>query len=96
MRTRSFVKENPKAGDINNGMIAHGNDKSRNMDIQDIIALLCYYYRVELSMHSFGSKACTPSEVLDSRKLMEHPSAKDAVLTLGSVSPGSGVLHQEF
>ena len=27
MRTRSFVKENPKAGDINYGMIAHGNDK---------------------------------------------------------------------
>ena len=24
MRTRSFVKENPKAGDINYGMIAHG------------------------------------------------------------------------
>ena len=26
---------------------------------------------------------------------MEHLSAKDAVLTLASVSPGSGVLHQE-
>ena len=27
--------------------------------------------------------------------LMEHPSAKDAVLTLAGVSPGSVVLHQE-
>ena len=26
---------------------------------------------------------------------MEHLSAKDAVLTLAGVSPGSGVLHQE-
>ena len=41
-------------------------------------------------------KACIPSEVLDGRKLMEHPSAKDAVLTLAGVSPGSGVLHQGF
>ena len=47
MITRSFVKENPKAGDINYGMIAHGNDKGKNMDIQDVIALLCFYYRVE-------------------------------------------------
>ena len=27
---------------------------------------------------------------------MEHLSAKDTVLILASVSPGSGVLHQEF
>ena len=26
IRTQSFVKENPKAGDINYGEIAHGND----------------------------------------------------------------------
>ena len=38
LRTRSFVKENPKVGDINYGMIAHGNDKSRNMVIRDVIA----------------------------------------------------------
>ena len=38
MRTQSFVKENPKAGDINYGMIAHGNDKSRNTVIRDVIA----------------------------------------------------------
>ena len=38
MRTRSFFKENPKAGDINYGMIAHGNDKSRNTVIRDVIA----------------------------------------------------------
>ena len=37
MRTRSFVKENPKAGDINYGM-AHGKDKSRNTVIHDVIA----------------------------------------------------------
>ena len=37
MRTRSFIKENPKAGDINYGMIAHGNDKSRNTVIRDVI-----------------------------------------------------------
>ena len=37
MRTQSFVKENPKAGDINYGEIAHGNDKSRNTVIRDVI-----------------------------------------------------------
>ena len=39
MRTRSFVKENPKAGDINYGMIAHGNDKGRNTVIRDVITI---------------------------------------------------------
>ena len=34
-------------------------------------------------------------EGLDGRRLMEHLSAKDEVLTLAGVSPGSGVLHQE-
>ena len=34
-------------------------------------------------------------EGLDGRRLMEHLSAKDEVLNLASVSPGSGVLHQE-
>ena len=38
LKTQSSVKENPKAGDINYGMIAHGNDKSRNMVIRDVIA----------------------------------------------------------
>ena len=38
LRTQSFVKENPKEGDINYGMIAHGNDKSRNTVIRDVIA----------------------------------------------------------
>ena len=42
---------------------------------------------LSLSMHS--------SEGLDGRRLMEHLSAKDEVLTLAGVSPGSGVLHQE-
>ena len=53
MRTQSFVKENPKAGDINYGMIAHGNDKSRNMVICDVIARLCYCHHAELRMHFF-------------------------------------------
>ena len=34
-------------------------------------------------------------EGLDGRRLMEHLSANDEVLTLAGVSPGSGVLHQE-
>ena len=33
-----FCQENPKAGDINYGMIAHGNDKGRNTVIRDVIA----------------------------------------------------------
>ena len=42
MRTRSFVKEDPKAGDINYGMIAHGNDKSIDTADHGVIARLCY------------------------------------------------------
>ena len=34
-------------------------------------------------------------EGLDGRRLMEHLSARGDVLTLASVSLGSGVLHQE-
>ena len=33
-----FCQGNPNAGDINYGMIAHGNDKSRNTVIRDVIA----------------------------------------------------------
>ena len=51
IRTQSFCQENPKAGDINYGEIAHGNDKSRNTDIHDVIARLCYCHRAELRMH---------------------------------------------
>ena len=54
MRTQSFYQENPKAGDVNYGMIAHGNDKSRNAAIQDVIARLCYCHHAELSMHMHG------------------------------------------
>ena len=53
IKTQSFCQENPKAGDINYGMIAHGIDKSRNVAIHDVIALLCYCHRAELSMHFF-------------------------------------------
>ena len=54
MRTRSFVKENPKAGDINYGEIAHGNDKRTTTAIHEVIARLCYCHRAELSMHMHG------------------------------------------
>ena len=29
IKTQSFCQENPKAGDINYGMIAHGNDMAK-------------------------------------------------------------------
>ena len=38
LRNSRICQENPKAGDINYGMIAHGNDKSRNTVIRDVIA----------------------------------------------------------
>ena len=38
LQNSKFCQENPKAGDINYGMIAHGNYKSRNMVIRDLIA----------------------------------------------------------
>ena len=54
VRNSKFCQGNPKAGDINYGMIAHGNDKSRNTAIHDVIARLCYCHRAELSMHMHG------------------------------------------
>ena len=42
-----FCQEYPKVGDIDYGMIVHVNDQGRNMDIQDVIALLCYCHRAE-------------------------------------------------
>ena len=53
MRTRSFVKENPKAGDSNYGEIAHGNEKSRNTAIHEVISRLCYCHHAKLRMHFF-------------------------------------------
>ena len=53
-RTQGFVKENPKAGDINYGEIAHGNDKRTTIAIHEVIARLCYCHRAELSMHMHG------------------------------------------
>ena len=38
VKNSRICEENLKAGDINYGMIAHGNDKSRNMTIDGIIA----------------------------------------------------------
>ena len=54
LKTQSSIKENPKAGDINYGMIAHGNDKSRNTAIHGVITRLCYCHRAELSMQMHG------------------------------------------
>ena len=54
VKTQGFCQENPKPGDINYGMIAHGNDMGINTTIQDVIARLCYCHRAELSMHVFG------------------------------------------
>ena len=52
-KNSKFCQENPKAGDIHYGMIAHGNDKGRNTAIHDVIARLCYCHRAELNMHFF-------------------------------------------
>ena len=49
VKNSRICRENPKAGDIHYGMIAHGNDKSRNMDIHDVIVHLCYCHHTELS-----------------------------------------------
>ena len=86
-KNSKFCQENPKAGDSNYGMITHGNDMGMNTANHDVIARVCYCHCVELSMHSL--------EGLDGRRLMEHLSAKDEVLALAGVSPGSGVVHQE-
>ena len=51
-RTQSFVKETLRQ-EISTGKIAHGNDKSRNTVIRDVIARLCYCHRAELRMHFF-------------------------------------------
>ena len=53
VKTQRFCQENPKAGDINCGMIAHGRDMGINTTIHDAIARSCYRHRTELSMHFF-------------------------------------------
>ena len=80
-----FCQENAKAGDINYGMIVHVNHQGRNMDIQDVIARLCYCHRAELSMHFFGRIGWKKADGASISK----------GCTLAGVSPGSGVLHQE-
>ena len=54
VKNSKFCHGNPKAGDINYGMIVHGIDKSRNTAIHDVIARLCYSRRAEMSMHFIG------------------------------------------
>ena len=39
VKNLKFSQGNPKAGDINYGEIAHGNDKGRNTVIRDVIAI---------------------------------------------------------
>ena len=46
IRTQSFCQENPKTGDINYGMKAHGSNTANH----GVIARLCYCHRAELSM----------------------------------------------
>ena len=54
VKIQSFSwEENPKAGDINYGMKAHGNDMGINTAIHDVIARLCYCHCAELRMHFF-------------------------------------------
>ena len=38
IRTQRFCQENHNGGDINYGMIDHGNDKGKNTAIHDVIA----------------------------------------------------------
>jgi len=54
IRTQSFCQENPKTGDINYGMKAHGNNMGINTAIHDVIVRLCYCHHAELSMHMHG------------------------------------------
>ena len=54
VRNSKFCQGNPKAGDINYGEIAHGNDKRTTTAIHEVIARLCYCHRAELSMHMHG------------------------------------------
>ena len=54
VKNSKFCQENPKAGDINYGMVAHGNDMGINTAIHDVIARLYYCHRAKLSMHFFG------------------------------------------
>ena len=68
LKTSKCCQENPKAGDINYGEIAHGNDKSRNTVIRDVIAID--------TMVTVLSQACLCMEGLDGRRLMEHLSAR--------------------
>ena len=42
-----FYQENPKAGDINYGMKAHGSNMGINTAIHGVIARLCYCHRAE-------------------------------------------------
>ena len=48
LKSQSSIKEHPKVGDINYGEIDHGNDKSRNTAIHEVIARLCYCHCAEL------------------------------------------------
>ena len=55
VKTQVFGRqENPKTGDINYGMIAHGRDMGISTAIHDAITHLCYRHRAKLSKHFFG------------------------------------------
>ena len=54
IRTQSFCQENPKAGDINYGMKAHGSNMGIDTADHGVITRLCYCHRAELSMQMHG------------------------------------------
>ena len=54
IRTQNFCQENPKPGDINNGMKAHGSNMGINADTHGVITRLCYCHRADLSMQMHG------------------------------------------
>ena len=54
IRTQSFCQENPKTGDINYGMKAHGSNMGIDTADHGVITRLCYCHRAELSMQMHG------------------------------------------
>ena len=49
-----FCQGNPKAGDINYGMKAHGSNMGIDTADHGVITRLCYCHRAELSLHMHG------------------------------------------
>ena len=54
LELKVFVKKNPKTGDINYGMKAHGSNMGIDTADHGVITRLCYCHRAELSMQMHG------------------------------------------